>query len=423
MLKNISSTLITKLITAVLSFIVVVITTHAFGASGRGIIGILNVTIYFTVLVSGLIGGNNLVYLSPRRSIFNLFFASYIFSLIICVLSSIFVILIGFLPSIYFYNVLILSIITCFWTINSYILIGKKLIKENNNVYLLSSFINIVVIIVLFKILHIQNIASYIYSMYFYNGIIFLFSLIIVLKEIDFRNEKFAFNSIYESFKFGLYAQFSMLLQYFTYRSGYFFLNLTKGLEQVGIFSTAFQIVDSVWIISKSIALVQYSEVSNSKNTDDSIIQTLYLAKIGFIVTAIVFIPMLIAPKALYSFVFGSDFGNIKTILLIFTFGAIVFGYSTVICHYFSGIGKYYYNTILSAIGLVLVIIPSVIFYKFYDMFVASLITSSSLFLYSILVTVVFIKIAKIKITDVFITKNDILKIIFHVNSLLKKKR
>jgi len=65
---------------------------------------------------------------------------------------------------------------------------------------------------------------------------------------------------------------------------------------------------------------------------------------------------LLVLPDSLFAFIFGEEFGSIRTVLFSLSLGVIFLSIFTIINHYFSGIGKNKPNIIGSFIGNIVVI-------------------------------------------------------------------
>jgi O-antigen/teichoic acid export membrane protein len=112
-----------------------------------------------------------------------------------------------------------------------------------------------------------------------------------------------------------------------------------------------------VWIISKSIALVQYSKVSNSKDDDYNVRITLEFIRFTFILTLMMLCVLLLLPADFFVMIFRNDFRNVGEVILSISAGILAVSISLMFSHYFSGSGKPWHNTISSGIGLVFTVI------------------------------------------------------------------
>jgi O-antigen/teichoic acid export membrane protein len=152
-------------------------------------------------------------------------------------------------------------------------------------------------------------------------------------------------------------AQLGNVIQYLNYRLSYFILNHYTTYANVGIYSVGVMTSESIWLISSSIATVQYSKIANINDLNYSRDLTLKLAKLSFVATFICVIILNFLPQGVFYFIFGKDFGPVKTVIFYLSTGIISFGLTVSISHYYAGVGKYYINlnTIAAFIGLIFI--------------------------------------------------------------------
>ena len=110
--------------------------------------------------------------------------------------------------------------------------------------------------------------------------------------------------------------------------------------------------VSGIWIVSRSISTVQFSNVLKQGDTKQSRDETMSLALVSLLVSAVCVGIILLLPKALFSFIFGPEFGGVKQVVLLLAPGILAIAFSNVIGHYFSAIRQLNILIIKSAVGL-----------------------------------------------------------------------
>ena len=151
---------------------------------------------------------------------------------------------------------------------------------------------------------------------------------------------------------FGWKTELSSLLQFFNYRLTYYVLDFFIGRGSVGVFSIGVTIAEAIWIVSRSISTVQFSNVLKHGDTKQSRDETMSLALASLLVSAVCVGVILLLPKALFSFIFGPEFGSVKQVVLLLAPGILAIAFSNVIGHYFSAIRQLNILIIKSAVGL-----------------------------------------------------------------------
>lgn len=94
--------------------------------------------------------------------------------------------------------------------------------------------------------------------------------------------------------------QLAGLLQTLNYRFSYFLLKKFFGEATLGRFDAGNKLSEGIWLISKSIALVQYSRLSNESDQDKSAVITLGLVKVSLGVTLAGVLLLLLIPSTIF---------------------------------------------------------------------------------------------------------------------------
>jgi O-antigen/teichoic acid export membrane protein len=303
-------------------------------------------------MVSNIFGGSPLVYLVSRTPFFKLFLPATVWSIISSVAFTFFLSRFHLIPSNRSIDILILSLLSSLFSANVCLLLGNEKIKEQN----IANFIQVALLALALSIeIYSGNrdISAYISSLYVSYGVSFLLTIFYLRKEIKISPLDNLSPVLKQVIKFGFYVQFATLVQTLNYRFSFYILDHDFGKSPVGIYSVVVAFADACWLIARSISLVQYARIANSDNAHYSRLLTVNLAKVSFAATALAILILIVLPKSFYELVFGNSFGQVRDLLLITAPGIVFFGFSMIMSHYFSGIGKYYVNTIASSVGFI----------------------------------------------------------------------
>ena len=350
--KTIIGTFSNKLLTTFLSFILVVLTSRFLGASGKGEISLLIANLVLVMHFANLISGTSIVYLTPRIKPVLLLVSSYIW----CTFTSFVIVFL-----LYFFNLLNpswvvhlfkLSLIYNLISTNYMILLGREKVKIYNRLTLFVVILTIIGFLFSFFVLEVKNPDSYIYGLYFSYVLIFLFSLFSIRKEFAFFNFSELNEAINKIVKTGFKAQFSNIITFINYRFSYYVLDLLFDSAKVGVFSVGVAISEAMWLMSKSIALVQYTKIVNEEDIKKAQNMTFLMAKFSFWITLCFIGIMILIPDGFYGLVFGEEFIQSKYVIYSLSFGILSIAVSTTFSHYFGGIGKFQINNIASLVGL-----------------------------------------------------------------------
>jgi len=138
--------------------------------------------------------------------------------------------------------------------------------------------------------------------------------------------------------------------------------------------------------------VVQYARIANSNDKLYSQQLTLRLARFSTMVCITVLALMLLLPSSFYVWLFGSGFGEMNKVILLLAPGVLLYNTGLIIGHYFSGIGKYYVNSIGNLCGLIITAIASFLLFDEYNIYYAATIATASYIVMSLYVLTCFMK-------------------------------
>ncbi len=405
---------------------IAIVISQYLGASGKGEQGIIITTIALILIFSNIIGGPSLVYLVPRFCLQKLLIPAYIWSLIVSIVFFYFMKSVDIVNKEYVFHIAFLTLVNSFASINLSILIGKERIKTNNFINLLQASVIIVTLIINFYFFEENEIQSYLEALYYGFGVSFIMSFIFVA---PFLREKFkdkknnsTLDAIKGLTKFGIWNQVGFIAQLLSFRISYYFIEYFRMAKDVGIYSNGVSLIESIWLISSSITLVQYSKIVNSNNDLYSQKLTIKLTRMSLLFAFIMVIPLIFLPSEFYSFIFGREFGEINKLMWILAPGVLLFNITLVTGHYFSGTGKYYINAIAMIAGLIVTILFNLLLIPKYGITGAGITASFSYIITTVIMSIFFSKKAKCSIFALFPKWNHINSYFNELISFFKKK-
>lgn len=378
--KQILGTSVGKLIVALSSFAMVMLSTRYIGAEGVGQVSLILLGITLIHLVSDCVGGPAIVYLLSRHNIFHLIIPSVIWTAFCAVSGSFFLSTFHLIPDGYLIDLMCLSFFVAVNAINLNILLGKGRIKPLNIISTLQTIISLCVLFIEFVVLHHSSIRVYFYA--YYAGVIssLILSTIFIVPYFKTKNEIIKTSVLRDLVKYSSVMQVSNIGQMLNYRLSYYFIEFFSGSAALGIFSVATQVAESVWIIGKSFATIHYTRVSNLGDNIESRQLTLLLMKMVGLITLFLLIVMVCLPGSVYDFLFGHGFSAVRSIVVFLTPGIFFTSLSMIISHYFSGIGLPVKSMTGSLIGLLITLILGIILIPLLGLEGAAIMTTVSYF-------------------------------------------
>lgn len=407
MYKKVASTFGIKVIIAILNLVIVIILSRSIGAAGKGEASLIVTSIAMILLFSNMIGGSTLVYFVPRYNTFLLFLLSNLWSLFVAIIAFVALKFFPAVPEIFVMPVIILSLLNSFLATNLTILLGKEKIMSNNYISLLQTVINVLVLLFLINGFQQVDIYSYINSLYAAMALCLLVSTILVIpyfKEISFHESK---KLLRQLIKIGLLNQAGHIMKFMSFRISYYVLISYSGEGVLGVYSNGISLIESLLLISNSFAAVLYPKIANSTDIKFAQTLTLQMTKISIIICIVALIPLLLLPSQFWVWLFGSEFKDVKQVIILLSPGILFYNITLIIGHYFSGIGKYKVNTVANFIGLLITVVLSVLVIPTYGIFEAGIISSISYLGIAIFVVVYFAKEAEIKIHQLLPSVSD----------------
>ncbi|MDR2496619.1 MAG: polysaccharide biosynthesis C-terminal domain-containing protein [Tannerellaceae bacterium] len=393
MLKQIISVVGTRYIVAALNLILIFVNARMLGTEGLGTIGLILAAININTTVNSLLGGNTLVYFMQRYPIRMLAPIALIWIAAGSAAGTAIMYLAGILPDGYALHVGLLS------ALYSLILAGQRFLTGSNNfrgfnaIILLQGLTLFIALLIIYFPMEHASVDGYVAGNYISQIIAALLSfylLIPLFRSPSDRPRPKSLEMIGRMLRYGLWSAADNMAETLATRLNYFLVEHFAGRGSVGLLDAATRIAESVWLISRSVAHIEYSRIAR---TSSNLLQrqiTLRLLRITLIaITAAIAILALI-PEGLYAVrFFGPGFAGIRGIILALAPGIIMLGGNTIMSHYFIGSGKVRYSAFSSLIGFSAILIAAPILIPAWGTIGAaagSSIAFASMFLFSLII-------------------------------------
>jgi O-antigen/teichoic acid export membrane protein len=354
----------------------VVITTHLWGAAGRGEIAILIANLSLITIISNILSGSSVMYYTPRTGFTNLWMPALSWIITVTAGSAVFLYLTGAEKNLIFLFFLVLY--NSLFMINTSYFLGKEKIGSFNLFNILVTAGILVFTLFFHFVAEIHNVQAY------YTGYITALMLawgissVIIFRTVINERLKWSLKIFIQLFRYGWQNELSSFLQFLNDRLALYFLSYFLGMKSVGLFSIGIAISESVWVFSRSIAMVQYSKLINMEDMAKSRTITNRLAVLSLTITVVAAGILLLLPKEIYGFVFGKEFIGLKPYIAVLVPGILAISFSTIQAHYFAATNQLVHLIIKSGIGLLLTVVLSVLLIPRYGISGACLVSSLS---------------------------------------------
>lgn len=341
-----------------LNFIIALLIARHSGPAVKGDVTLLITTLSFFIFFSNIMGGQALVYLIPRNKIELLAVPAYVWSAITAVIGFVLLRYTHIIHANHVPSLAVLSLLSAFINIHQTILLAKQKINTVNIVTLLSLLLKVSGVLFCFYFLDIRDAYAYIYAALLAYSITAVTSFFMVRHLVHFTlfARHFSWAELQHSFRYGVLYQLVEILQLLNLRYYFYQLGLQQGIQYLGIYSIGISILESVWIIPRSIATVHYTTTANSKEVLTEALRTAGLIKWSVLLSAAALLVIYLVPSQVYVFVFGQGFADVKHSMRFLFPGVLIYGVLLVISSFYFGTGQYKPLIISNAIGVVAVI-------------------------------------------------------------------
>lgn len=440
MLKKIFGTFGTRVLNAICNFVTLWFGTHYLGAEAWGIGGIVLLDVSLLLIGVEFLAGSGLIYFTPRKSYRTLFKISYIWSALIVAFYALLMYLFSFIPESFGHHfakffgegaefvpegyhgmVLLLVFVYSLHNFNLTTMLGKERVGTNNILFIIQFMTQMCSMLVYIFVFDIRDANAFVYS--FLTGYIvsYICGLTQIWPYLKDPVEDSLWDTIKEMFKFGTIIQLSTLVTMLNRRLSFLIIKGFWGDAKVGVYSAASQVSEAPKMIGQSIAMVQFSKISNLTDNDLAAKITVQLLKIATILTAICIIIVCVIPTSVYSWLFTSNFAEMRVVMIALGPGVVFMAANMVFSHYFSGMNMPKHNLYGALVGLAVTIPSLYLLIPPLGMVGAGI--SASLTNLAIIVYqwVIFKKINKISAKELLVTKEDVKLLVSEIKSLLGK--
>jgi O-antigen/teichoic acid export membrane protein len=378
--QQIIQTLITRAASTFLNFLIALVIARHAGPEVKGEVTLLVTSVWFVTFFSNILGGPVLVYVIPRSKVEELLGPSYVWALLVAVLA--FVVLYA-LP---FYNfpvaltVAAIALVTSLLNIHQTVLMAKQQIGRANMLALTVLALQTLGVLLCFYAFNIHDSYAYIYSTLVAHALTMAVSFRFILPY--WRSVRFSSICMSEELKalftHGFQYQLVEILQLLNLRLYFFQLGLQQGNKYLGIYSIGISILESVWLIPRSMATVHYISTANSYEIKKEQERTIQLLAYSSVLCAVALMAIWFVPANVYAYVFGHGFGDVRHSIRYLFPGILVYSLWIVLSSFYFGTGHYKPLVVSSLAGVVALILFSAYLIPQYVMSGAGLAASLS---------------------------------------------
>lgn len=404
MLHKILYSFFTKGSIAVVNFLILIITSKYLGISTRGEISLIILNISIIQMINEVFTGYSLVYFISKFDIRKIYYKGITFTIIATLSTNLILYLLNKQLKGYELLLTFIAIIIILNTFNCVIILAKEYMKLFNFLGILQPALLLAGIFVYTKLLHIYTVDAFLWPLFFSFIFSFAISSFFVIKYIFKHDEKKEFSMV-SILKNGFYCQLAVLMYILSSRLSYYLLE-TK--PDVGLYSTASSLIESVLIITNSITPILLAKVARTENNEQNVKFTLIFAKLCFVFSLLAMLVLYIVPDEFFTMLLGNKFDHCKPIMLLLAPGIVFLSFSGILSHYYSGTGNLKTVSFINLFGFISTLILAPILIKLYGITGAAISTNISYFITFIVSIIIFMRTNMIKTNQLFSIKDDL---------------
>jgi len=371
-------TILSKVAIVLINFIVVVCIAQFWGAEGKGYQAIFVANLGLIAIVTNIFTNSSISFFVRKVGASKLYVQACIWTFIS---SSCGVLIFYFLPlnttnnNLFLILLLIASLLTGYITFHNALYIGMQKIKYFNLITILQPLFLLIFIFLFYNTTE-TNFFDYFYAYILSFIVVIIIAFILTKKTVGKIKFQLDFSVIKQSFNYGFQNELSNFFHFLVVRLSFYFIIFYLSKASLGIFALGINISESIWIISRSISMVQFSKIIKEGNTKKVRKGVVTASLISFAFSFFCIVLLLLLPKSVFIYIFTDEFSEIKQIILLMSPGVLAISFSSVYAHFFAALGKMKILIIKSVIGAILTFILLLILIPLWSMNGACITTS-----------------------------------------------
>lgn len=393
------------------SFGLVILSTNLWGSEGKGIISIAVADLVLITFISNIFTGSAVSYFARRYQKEQILSYAWSWAIISGLLVA-FIFASIFPPPVPIEYLAGVSVITSLLSANINLFVGLGQLKKFNLYTLLQQGGHWAVLLAFVFFAGAGHVEYYFAAQIVASIILFAFTAVQLLENASLSAFALPKKLGYEMLRYGWNTQASLFLNFLNQRLSYYFLEFFRGLPAVGVLSVGVAISEAVWMASRSLSLVLYSDIVGGTNDAAIITKTKFSLKVSFWLTAVLLTVLLLFPEEIFKIIFGQDFHQTKQIIILLAPGVLAVACSNVIGYYFAGINELKILNIKSLVGLIFTLILSFVMIPNYGALGAAASTSAAYCASSLVLAWKFYSDIPFKTADFLFSKKE-LQLIF----------
>lgn len=401
MKRNILNTLVTQGSVALMNLAILLMSSRYLGSEVVGKVSMLILGMAIIQSVNDIYTGPATIFHAGSASIRKIYIKGLIWTILCTGLMNVVFLMLDERYSGIRIALLVLSYLSNLHYFQVVLVLSREKIKLYNFLNFLQPALMALSLAALIFVLGLRGLGVSLWSLYISWGVALAVSLFCFLPLLgkDAQTNVPSFSAIIRT---GITNEMGNLAHTLSNRYNYFILG---SAALVGVYSASSSLIERVWIIGGSIAPIILTRVANRQNETSNVRVTLSLAKISLALSIVCALAVYLLPPSFFIWLLGKDFGAVRSVMLCLVPGVLCISFSTVISHYFSGLGQQKLLLYANLSGLFVTLLLSYPLVRDYGVYGAAFTASASWATQAIVITFFFWKLNGLSAADFFALK------------------
>jgi O-antigen/teichoic acid export membrane protein len=355
--KKIAYTLFTRGFVAIALLLNLILSSRFLGSEvvGQMSLLILNMAIIHTV--AEIYTGSSMVFFIPRVCFKTLYLRGFAWILMcVSIISGVFYAASPMIRPL-IAHLVVLALLSALHNFHTYLVLGRQAIRSYNVLVFFQPISAVLILSIAVFGMQDKSINASLLALYGSYGGSVLLSLFL-LRRLPAQEGEQATPSWKALLQLGFTNQLANLAHLLSNRYNYYIIaGISTSL--VGVLSSGTSLIESVWTVSAAISPLVLSKVANSEAGQEEARLSLQLAKLSFLLSFVAVIILLFIPVQWFTQILGADFEAVKLVMLLLSPGVLALSFSSVLSHYYSGLGRQRVLLAANSSGLAITLLTS----------------------------------------------------------------
>lgn len=338
MTKTIIYTILSRGATAIALLINLVLISRFLGSEILGQLSLLILDMAIIHAIAEIYAGSSMVFFIPRVNFRSLYIRGFFWVLMAVIIFSF--LFYFFTPLIrpLWIHLLVLALFSAIHNFHVFLLLGRENIRAYNILVIFQPVSSVLTLSFCLFALNMRTIEASLLALYlsFIGSVILSSFFIIKSKKDSAKEQKPQWSAMLQR---GFINQVANLSHILSNRYNYYII-AGFGLGLLGVYSSGTSLIESVWTVSAAISPLVLARVANSGNSAEGAGLSWRMAKLSFLLSSAAVLVLLFIPSSVFTSILGKDFTEVKSVMLWLSPGVLALSFSSVLSHYYGGLGQ-----------------------------------------------------------------------------------